>query len=171
MTKSVSKVLTTSTVVAAAATAINQAEALNDHPQQHRLSALQEEGEDASASTLLHMRINVESISKPKFQEKEEPVDLGILVGSIMKNGDLADTVSHALDQMEGLDKQDLFDELHSLAATTTAGEGDGMNSVRKLMEGAILEKYDISRRMTSNKSWMALWLEGDVSKLVLLTH
>jgi len=74
MTKSVSKVLKTSTVVAVATTAINQVEALNDHPQQHRLSALQEEREDASASTLLHMLINVESIStlieedKPKFQ-------------------------------------------------------------------------------------------------------
>jgi len=50
MTKSVSKVLTTSTVVAVAASVINQVEALGNRPQQHRLRALQE-GEDASAST------------------------------------------------------------------------------------------------------------------------
>ena len=122
MTKSVSKVLTTSTaVVAVAATAINQVEALNDHPQQHRLRALQDEGEDASASTSLSMPSNVESISnlieeeKPKFQEKKEPVDLGILVGSVMKNGEFADTVSHALDQMEGWDKEELVEKVDDL--------------------------------------------------------
>ena len=123
MTKSVSKVLTTSTaVVVVAATAIKQAEALNDHPHLHRLRTLQDEGEDASASTSLSMPTNVESISnlieeeKPKFQEKKEPVDLGILMSSIMKHGEFADTVSQAFDQMGGLDKQDLFDELHALA-------------------------------------------------------
>jgi len=130
MTKSVSKVLTTSTVVAVATTAINQAEALNDHPHLHRLRALQDEVEDASASTSLSMPTNIESINnlggavaeeeEEKFQtvqeEEKEPVDLGILMSSIMKNGDLVDTVSQALDQMGGLDKQDLLDELHALA-------------------------------------------------------
>ena len=101
MTKSVSKVLTTSTVVAVAATAINQVEALNDRPHHNRLRTLQEEGEDVSASQ--SMPTNVESISnlmeeeKPKFQEKKEKMDIGILVGSVMsKNSELADKVSHA---------------------------------------------------------------------------
>ena len=120
MTKSVSKVLTTSTVVAVAATAINQADALNDRPQQNRLRVLQEEGEDASAS--LSMPTNIESIDnlieeeKPKFQEKKDPVDLGILVSSVMKNGEIADNLSQAFDEMGDWDKQDLVDELHALA-------------------------------------------------------
>ena len=122
MTKSVSKVLKTSTVVAVAATVINQAEALNDHPQQHRLRTLQE-GEDASASTSLSMSTNVESISnlieeeKPKFQEKKDPVDLGILMSSVMKNGDLSDNVSQALDEMEDWDKEDLAEKVDHLLA------------------------------------------------------
>lgn len=124
MTKSVSKVLTTSTVVAVAATAINQVEALNDRPHHNRLRTLQEEGEDVSASQ--SMPTNVESISnlmeeeEPKFQEKKDHIDIGILMSSVMnmKNGDgeFAETVSQALDQMEGWDKQDLLDELHALA-------------------------------------------------------
>ena len=60
MTKSVSNIVTASTVVAVAATAINQAEALNDR-QHNRLRTLQEGGEDASASQ--SMPTNVESIS------------------------------------------------------------------------------------------------------------
>jgi len=154
MTKSVSNIVTTSTVVVVAATAINQAEALNDRPQ-HRLRTL-EDGEDASASTSLSMPTNIESINnlggavaeeEEKFQtvqeEEKEPVDLGILMSSIMKNGDLVDTVSHALDQMGGLDKQDLLDELHALAkhfldsldhsstskSGKTAKSGFGMNA------------------------------------------
>ena len=101
MTKSVSKVLTTSTVVAVAATAINQVEALFHVYGHNRLRTLQEEGEDVSASQ--SMPTNVESISnlmeeeKPKFQEKKEKMDIGILVGSVMsKNSELADKVSHA---------------------------------------------------------------------------
>jgi len=60
------------------------------------------------------MPSNVESISnlieeeKPKFQEKKE-LDLGILVGSIMKDGEIVDNVSQALDQMGGWDKQELY--------------------------------------------------------------
>ena len=121
MTKSVSKVLKTSTVVAAAATAINQVEALNDHPQQHRLRALQEGGEDASTSTSLSMPTNVESISnlmedeEPKFQEKKEKMDIGILMSSVMKNGKFADTVSQAFDEMGEWDKQDLVEKVDEL--------------------------------------------------------
>ena len=121
MTKSVSKVLTTSTVVAAAATAINQVEALDNHPQQNRLRALQGEGEDASASTSMSMPTNVESISnlmeeeEPKFREKKEKLDIGILVGSVMKNGDLSDNVSHALDEMGDWDKQELVEKVDDL--------------------------------------------------------
>ena len=122
MTKSVSKVLKTSTVVAVATTAINQAEALNDRPQQNRLRVLQDEGEDASASTSLSMPTNVESINnlieeeKPKFVEKQEPVDLGILVGSVMsKNSELADKVSHALERMGDWDKQELVEKVDDL--------------------------------------------------------
>ena len=122
MTKSVSKVLKTSTVVAVATTAINQAEGLNDHPQQHRLRALQGEGEDASASASLSMPTNVESISnlmeeeKPKFVEKKDPVDLGILVGSVMsKNSELADKVSQAFDEMGEWDKQELVEKVDDL--------------------------------------------------------
>ena len=121
MTKSVSKVLTTSTVVAVAATAINQAEALNDRPHHNRLRTLQE-GEDASTSTSLSMPTNVQSINnlieeeKPKFQEKQEPVDLGILVGSVMsKNSELADKVSHALDRMGDWDNQELVEKVDDL--------------------------------------------------------
>ena len=121
MTKSVSKVLTTSTaVVAVAATTINQVEALEKHPH-HRLRALQDEGEDASASTSLSMPTNVESISnlmeeeKPKFQEKKEPVDLGILMSSIMKHGEFADTVSQAFDEMGDWDKQELVEKVDEL--------------------------------------------------------
>jgi len=120
MTKSVSKVLTTSTVVAVAATAINQAEALNDRPQQNRLRVLQEEGEDASTSTSLSMPTNVESITnlieeeEPKFQEKKE-LDLGILVSSVMKNGEFAETVSQAFDEMGDWDKQDLVENVDEL--------------------------------------------------------
>jgi len=123
MTKSVSKVLTTSTVVAAAATVINQveAEALNDHPHLHRLRALQDEGEDASASTSLSMPTNVESISnlmeeeEPKFVEKKEKMDIGILMSSVMKNGEFAETVSQAFDEMGDWDKQDLVEKVDEL--------------------------------------------------------
>ena len=122
MTKSVSKVLTTSTAVVVAATAINQAEALNDHPKQHRLRTLQDEGEDASsASTSLSMPTNVESISnlmedeKPKFQEKKEKLDIGILMSSVMKHGEFADTVSQAFDEMGEWDKQDLVEKVDEL--------------------------------------------------------
>ena len=68
------------------------------------------------------MPTNVESISnlmeeeEPKFREKKEKLDIGILMSSVMKNGEFADTVSQALDQMGGLDKQDLLDELNALA-------------------------------------------------------
>ena len=120
MTKSVSKVLTTSTVVAVAATAINQAEALNDRPHHNRLRTLQE-GEDASTSTSLSMPTNVESISnlmedeEPKFQEKKEKMDIGILMSSVMKNGKFADTVSQAFDEMGEWDKQDLVEKVDEL--------------------------------------------------------
>ena len=122
MTKSVSNIVTASTVVAVAATAINQAEALDNHPQQNRLRALQGEGEDASTSTSLSMPTNVESISnlineeEPKFVEKKDPVDLGILVGSVMsKNSELADKVSQAFDEMGEWDKQDLAEKVDEL--------------------------------------------------------
>ena len=118
MTKSVSNIVTASTVVAVAATAINQAEALNDR--QHRLRTLQEGGEDASAS--LSMLTNVESINnlindeEPKFQEKKKEMDIGILMSSVMsKNSELADKVSQALDQMGGLDKQELVEKVDEL--------------------------------------------------------
>jgi len=119
MTKSVSKVLTTSTVVAAAATVINQVEALNDRPQHNRLRVLQEEGEDASAS--LSMPTNVESISnlmeeeEPKFVEKKEKMDIGVLMSSVMKNGEFAETVSQAFDEMGDWDKQDLVEKVDEL--------------------------------------------------------
>jgi len=124
MTKSVSKVLTTSTVVAAAATAINQAEALNDRPHHNRLRALQDEGEDAStASTSLSMPTNIESISnlmedEAKFREKKEKLDIGILMSSVMnmKDGEIVDNVSQALDQMVDWDKKENLDELIYLA-------------------------------------------------------
>ena len=122
MTKSVSKVLTTTTVVAVAATVINQAEALNDERPHHRLRTLQKE-EDASTSPSLSMPINVDNINnlieeeEPKFVEKKTPVDLGILMSSVMKNGgDLTETVSQALDAMGDWDKEEILDELAYLA-------------------------------------------------------
>jgi len=166
--KSVSNIVTASTVVAVAATAINQVEALNDRPHHNRLRTL-EDGEDASTSTSLSMPTNIESINnlggavaeeEEKFQtvqeEEKEPVDLGILMSSIMKNGDLVDTVSHALDQMGGLDKQDLLDELHALAkhfldsldhsstskSGKTAKSGFGMNAAAVAVESDYSSGY-----------------------------
>ena len=180
MTKSASNIITASTVVAVAATAINQVEALDNRPHHHRLRALQEEGEDASASTSLSMPTNIESINnlggavaeeEEKFQtvqeEEKEPVDLGILMSSIMKNGDLADTVSHALDQMGSLDKQDLLDELHALAkhfldsldhsstskSGKTAKSGFGMNAATGYLGGLETSDYMSKTGKSESKS------------------
>ena len=52
---------------------------------------------------------------KPKFVEMKDPVDLGILVGSIMKNGEFTDNLSQALDQMGDWDKEDLAEKVDHL--------------------------------------------------------
>jgi len=67
------------------------------------------------------MPTNVESISnlmedeEPKFQEKKEKMDIGILMSSVMKNGKFADTVSQAFDEMGEWDKQDLVEKVDEL--------------------------------------------------------